>query len=329
MPGQQDNRLAKENIDFLMVKGAYEEARVAALKSIDQLVTSSNTSEVHAESINFGSSIAKDFRSIIRQDQRLDGQKASSLQNCFEGQADRIVEAIQDPVRLQFFREFLNRYAEGLALEAEYQQVRSAIQNDEYASYDPSDRTEKSLELDDQVLEALLEAFSLYYLMEEVRWKTFYSLPLSKYFSVGGHDARSMARLSIKLENLSSHNSVYRLTGGAGYFGSIARRTSDTIARHYHKNDRDRASALIIESAMSRMGIAHTDPLSIKYLSKASSFLADAERIVFKLDRRARVRLRFYLEKVKLFRSAAFVSIQNRDIGKQLQSWSIGKQVTC
>lgn len=150
----------------------------------------------------------------------------------------------------------------------------------------------------------------LFDLAESIRLRTFSHFPLDDHFHASGHAMRQSIRVALKLEgearalyeakNRSEPNSL-------GVFAAVARRRSDTLARHLHF-PRERAGQLVLEATMLRK-LSRRDDRDRNYRI-AMQFIAAAEALTLQLGETARIRLHLALERAKLSRSLAELRIE-------------------
>ncbi|MEM6485368.1 MAG: hypothetical protein AAF662_10340 [Pseudomonadota bacterium] len=193
--------------------------------------------------------------------------------------------------------DILNRYAESLALQADLDFGKHKVNSE-------TGRTEVPI-VDEESFQQeyeskMLSAFAWAKLAEAFFDGNRSRNSTNSESKLSGHAARQMIRTSLRLENLArKHVSTTERT--CGFFGQEARRTADRLCWHLHDYPRERASMLIIESSIARLLSSESNRRNALDLSL--HYLADAEHIVEALDPKARLRLRFTLEKCKVHRN--------------------------
>jgi hypothetical protein len=153
-------------------------------------------------------------------------------------------------------------------------------------------------------IQTFATSMAYFRIAEALRLQVFSDHPTSDRFFASGHSARQMTRVALKLERLSRDATSADDQTLPGFFARKARQYADVVTRHLYRHPRERASMLILESAMARLlssGSTEDGLLS------ARSYLQQAEPVVLSLGSPCRVKMRFLLERIKVHRRMALL----------------------
>ena len=146
-------------------------------------------------------------------------------------------------------------------------------------------------------------AFLTFFVAERLRRKAFSRDPLGRGFYINAHATRVMVRVLLRLIRLlrrpqgRSHPEVPAET----FLAAQARRHMDMLARYLSRYPTERASLLIAQAAWTR--VAGDD--SPEALKTAERLLAEADKVLASTVSRPRVRLRFLMDRARVYAARA------------------------
>ncbi len=133
----------------------------------------------------------------------------------------------------------------------------------------------------EEIVTRFFTAYMILRLGERLRVRNFAKREPGKAFSQSRRQSKLMILVALRLERICRSKNPGKKSG---YFGMVARRTSDTHLLRFGAFDRERASNLILESKISRMTSTSSSDENRLVLEVAKSYLSDASRTIQSID---------------------------------------------
>jgi hypothetical protein len=168
----------------------------------------------------------------------------------------------------------------------------------------------------------MLTAFVHFLFAERLRRKAFFVEPLGRYHVIDGHATRVFVRVCLWLAKRINENAATSLSiphdhalrqseDNWVFLTQQARRHIDILTRYFARYPAESASLLILEAAY--VGVMSGKNATSRGPELAFNCLQKAQRHLILAPHRARVQLRHLLERTKVLRRLAWLSLERQD----------------
>jgi hypothetical protein len=214
------------------------------------------------------------------------------------------------PDKLKQLADDLSIYGELLGIHADREYgdlvrrgVRSDMPSDSGASGTGASESDEKLR---KIVERFINCFAAIFIAEHIRQRLFWMDPRSARDGIGGHAARDLIRVSLKLERFRMlRQDEAQPQTERGWFWAYAHDVGDELARQLSRFPREQLALLILDSTAARYYLPRDDKRYGECLRNACEYLISAERLLLTLGMHSRLRQRFALERNKVMAESA------------------------